>query len=72
MCASFWRLSTQIKELSDTFFVCVCWFVSTFESYYYMVFKSSDCINVKDLTKTKLNGFDTFFNFSSKLLEIVL
>ncbi len=61
MCASFWRLSTQIKELSDTFF-CVCWFVSMFESYY-MVFKSSDSINVKDLTKTKLNGFDTFFLF---------
>ncbi len=71
MCASFWRLSTQIKELGDTLF-CVCWFVSMFESYYYMVFKSSDGINVKDLTKTKLNGFDTFFYiFLLRLLEIV-
>ncbi len=47
-------------------FFCLCWFVSRFESYSYMVFKSSDCINVKDLTKTKLNGLDSFLMFFFK------
>ncbi len=36
-----------------------------FESYYYMVFKSSDYINVKDLTTVLIH----FLYFSSKIVR---